>query len=49
MNTLGISDLEQNLRVFGSVVGEFVPVAVGLACFVGLCVMFSVSFLRARH
>jgi hypothetical protein len=47
MNTLGISELEQNLRIFASVVGQWLPVVVGLACFAGLAVMFSFSFIRA--
>lgn len=49
MDTLGISDLPENLEIFAAVVMQWVPVSVGLACFVGLAAMCAVSFLRARH
>lgn len=49
METLGFTDLHQNLSVFAAVLEQWIPVAVGLGAFVGLCLMFAVSFIRARH
>lgn len=43
-----ITDLDENLSVFAAVVVEWIPVVVGLACFVGLASMFAFSFVRGR-
>jgi hypothetical protein len=43
-----ITDLDSNLSIFAAVLTQWVPVAVGLACFVGLASMFAFSFVRGR-